>query len=264
MKTFVSALCLTIAASAGAAPRIDAVKNQIEDLPQKTVEAPVQEGETAPQSPLATVRLGESVKKLTQKYQLSGDAPFTLGPAQIFGSKNVSHLAIDVQSAGGLQWGDQQIPADQTLENLAIPGCTKESGAVICDGLWFDSPSGRLIAHLQTSSLAILSGKWRSSEWLQIGDGRPRLDLRPGASASIAADSVKFGDSRCVPKQEKISRLTRSEWLSSLNLQTDAFAQTPVVYDVATGCTDILGHLYAVGDQLVVHRAGVLYVFSRR
>lgn len=38
----------------------------------------------------------------------------------------------------------------------------------------------------------------------------------------------------------------------------------PVVFEISTGCKDIVAEIYAAGDQLIAIRDGNFYVFDRR
>ncbi len=262
MRLFPLALCL-ISSAAFAAPTLDLTASEpvLSDLT-------VGEG-------TASIKLGESQKVLEQalgqKASVAGKA-FTLewGAARFSGLGRVSHITYSVKAQGELsvRMEGEAVAIDPAmpLADLPIAGCAVPQGNLrACNkGVWLEKSGDTLKVHVATSSLNDLAGSWRVTDVLVLGDGRKRPDLGKGGAGKISDSQIRLGDSRCQPKEETLTIRTREEWLSKLGVTTDAFDDVPLVFDVGTGCTDVLAHVYAVGDKMVGHRAHVLYVFERQ
>ncbi len=223
------------------------------------------------------IKLGEEQKALAAKLGVTDEGKkkssaftFKSGAATFKGRGHLSEMIYDVKAAGDLSVRVEGEPVSLdpsvALADLQIAGCAAPDGNTrACEGgLWIEKSTDGLKVHVARSSIADLSGSWRVSKFLVLGNGRMRPDLGKNGPGQISATQIKLGDSRCEPKEENVNILTRENWLALLDVSTDEFNDVPVVFDVSTGCTDVLAHLYAVGDKMIAHRAQVLYVFERR
>lgn len=228
-----------------------------------------------------SVKLGDDAKALSGQLGIEhgehGTKPkeydFTSGPLAVKAARHggVRTLSLNLKEAGGLRIGDLDLGPEITLVDAAAraPDCVGGGDAVVCgEGqFWFTAGAdGAVSVHLATASLTTLTARWKMARRAEAPvHTLPRGDLTVGAGATIEKKEVRVGESRCEVKKETVKAMATSKWLEGYKTDPGTMGFSfPVVFEISTGCKDIVAEVYAVGDQLIAIRDGNFYVFNRR